>query len=999
MRIAHVTCLYVPEHRGGAPQQCHQVAVGQHQIGHEVSVFTGVLKLDRPMLQVRRTLQDGMPVTRVVTTDAFRDDDKRNWCHPALEPIFQAFLQEQRPQLVHFHAIQSLGASLPGMASAAGARVVVTMHDLWWVCERQFCIDLTFKPCIPAVAPGSCACLRGARELSERRAYMAHALKNVDLILTPSSSLAERLRMSGVRGRIEVDPNGVRPGAGRRVNPTGGHQEPQVADRPLRLLYVGGEAKQKGIHVLAEALHDLRERGIATETDAYGVEPFSIAITRLLQGTGARLHRAYAPAAIDDVMSDHDVLVLPSVMYESSSRAVREALLRDLAVVATEVGGPEEVIQDGVNGLLVPPDDPQALADAILRLDKDRALMRRLAAAGPLGEVPTPEQQVAHLEELYGSLGPRQAPERPPAPSPRRVLFVAGIDGSPLHYRVHQKVEQLAIRGVESVLRRYSDPRLVSDLDHVDAVIVYRSPATRELVHFVREVHHRGLPIRFDVDDLIFDPELAERLPTIAHLPRTERQLWVEGVKRYRETLLECGAGIASTQEIARQMETLGVPARVHRNGVDTPLAVVSERARRARGSRLRRDDRFVLGYSSGTTTHDADLALVGGVLRDFLLEHPEARLVLGGPLQPPPSLDRVAGQIERLSFIGWERHPDRLSTFDLSLAPLIEGLFNESKSSIKWSEAALVDVPTLASASAPFGESVEHGRTGYLALDADAWREYLEEAITDRHRLGRMGRQARKAAYAQGSPWVLAENLLGILGEPIAEGKRAVGAEDPDVWPSEVQSSALEPAGLLPGLRASIEEKQRAPGPALRNHRVVFDIPLEAGPVARVDVLHATFLKPAGAPVSLALRSSAGTELRRVELEPEAISDNGWAAFTFEGPPVANVASAELSSSQACEAAPYLRPAGSHLVDGKRHSGGIVARSYHQPPIPPDFGPDPAPSRTARISRWAASVSLAGIAVRRAGYLLRTEGPIKGARRILGGVGRRLRPRLLLGR
>ena len=990
MRVAHVTCLYVPEHRGGAPQQCHLLAVGQHESGHQVSVFTGVLALGSPMLQARTSVQDGLPVTRVVTTEAFRDDDVRNWRHPALEPIFERFLEEQRPEVVHFHSIQSLGASLVGIAKKRGASVVVTMHDLWWICERQFCIDLTFKPCIPVVAPGSCACMRGSDKLAERRAYLEGLLEDVDLILAPSASLVERLRMSGIRGRIEVDPNSVRPPVTRRRELTA--PGAPSGDRPLRILYAGGEARQKGIHVLAEALRILRAQGVTAETDAYGVEPFSIGTTSLLKGTGVQAHHAFEPWAIDEVMAAHEVLVVPSVMYESSSRAVREALVRGLAVIATEVGGPEEVIEHGVNGLLVPADDSAALAAALRRLHEDRPLLSRLAAAGPLGPVPTPEQQVTHVDELYASLVPGRPPRPTRPPAPKRVLFVAGIDGSPLHYRVHQKVEQLAIHGVKSVLLRYSDPGLGRELDNVDAVIIYRAPATRELVRFIREVHRRGLPIRFDVDDLIFDPELAEHLPTIAHLPKEERDLWVEGVKRYRETLRECGAGIASTPEIAKQMGHLGIPARIHRNGVDTPIAVVSERARRAHGSRFRQaGDPFVLGYSSGTTTHDADLALVGEVLRDFLLRHPEARLVLGGPLRPPPALDRVAGQIERLPFIGWERHPDRLCTFDLNLAPLIEGLFNESKSSIKWSEASLVDVPTLASASAPFRESVRHGETGLLASDLDAWRARLEEAIGDRERLGRIGRRARLEAYAQGSPWVLGENLLDILAERVPEREGVHDGGDPDRWPSEVQLSALEPAGLLPGLKSSIEEKQRAPGPLLRDHRVAFELPPDAGPVSRVDILHATFLKPAGAPVCLALRSRGGTELSRTELQPEKIGDNGWAAFQFD-PPVERAATVELWSNQESEAAPYIRPEGTHLVDGKRRAGGIVARTFHQPPIPPDFGPRANVSRPAQPSRWAARSALAAIVVRRGAYIIKTEGPVRGGRRIAGGVRRRLR-------
>ena len=59
-----------------------------------------------------------------------------------------------------------------------------------------------------------------------------------------------------------------------------------------------------------------------------------------------------------------------------------EAMAAELPVVSTAVSGIPELVEDGVNGLLVPPEDAEALADAIWRLAKDPALAHRLAHAG-----------------------------------------------------------------------------------------------------------------------------------------------------------------------------------------------------------------------------------------------------------------------------------------------------------------------------------------------------------------------------------------------------------------------------------------------------------------------------------------------------------------------------------------------------------------------------------------------------------------------------------------
>jgi glycosyltransferase involved in cell wall biosynthesis len=80
------------------------------------------------------------------------------------------------------------------------------------------------------------------------------------------------------------------------------------------------------------------------------------------------------------VLSAGDVFVLASD-YEGLPVALMEAAAVGLPVVATAVGGVPEVVTDGVEGVLVPPKDPLALADAIERLVTDEALRARLAAA------------------------------------------------------------------------------------------------------------------------------------------------------------------------------------------------------------------------------------------------------------------------------------------------------------------------------------------------------------------------------------------------------------------------------------------------------------------------------------------------------------------------------------------------------------------------------------------------------------------------------------------
>ena len=83
---------------------------------------------------------------------------------------------------------------------------------------------------------------------------------------------------------------------------------------------------------------------------------------------------------VAEVMRGLDCFILPS-LGEGISNTILEAMAARLAVVATRVGGNAELIESGMTGLLVPPGDSDALAEALVRYSTDRALARRHAKA------------------------------------------------------------------------------------------------------------------------------------------------------------------------------------------------------------------------------------------------------------------------------------------------------------------------------------------------------------------------------------------------------------------------------------------------------------------------------------------------------------------------------------------------------------------------------------------------------------------------------------------
>ncbi|MBI4570276.1 MAG: glycosyltransferase family 4 protein [Planctomycetes bacterium] len=169
--------------------------------------------------------------------------------------------------------------------------------------------------------------------------------------------------------------------------------EALVADFPAMLLLVIGDGPLAG-----DLREEARRRGVADRVAFIGLRKD---VPRLLAAC--------------------DLVVLPS-LYESHGLALAEAMALSLPVVGTRAGGVPELVVDGECGLLAPPGDPQALADAIRRLANDPVLAARLAAAGRrrVEARYSLDGMVRRTEDLYERLvtekrGARGARGAPPA--------------------------------------------------------------------------------------------------------------------------------------------------------------------------------------------------------------------------------------------------------------------------------------------------------------------------------------------------------------------------------------------------------------------------------------------------------------------------------------------------------------------------------------------------------------------------------------------------------
>jgi glycogen synthase len=194
------------------------------------------------------------------------------------------------------------------------------------------------------------------------------------LVITPR--LYRLLLADGVdENRVHLIPPGVNSSLfeGTFEDPFSGVGKPRV-------LFVGRLAAQKGVGTLIEAAGLLEHPSAQVLLVGDGPERKALERESERLGVADRLHFVgfFAHDRLPAVLAHADLLVLPS-LYEELGTVLLEAMQAALPIVASKTGGIPDVIEDGVNGILVPPGEPEALAHAINRLLAERNLARRLS--------------------------------------------------------------------------------------------------------------------------------------------------------------------------------------------------------------------------------------------------------------------------------------------------------------------------------------------------------------------------------------------------------------------------------------------------------------------------------------------------------------------------------------------------------------------------------------------------------------------------------------------
>ena len=237
----------------------------------------------------------------------------------------------------------------------------------------------------------------------------------------------------------------------------------------------------------------------------------------------------------------------------------------------------------------------------------------------------------------------------------------------------------------------------------------------------------------FDVDDLIFDTryvslvlETLDRTPGEAMLDE-----WFAAMSRLGAMLRLCDGAIIDQPLPRGAHRGLCAVADVGRAELSQRPAAGALGGDTAYPPRIRSALTRVtsIGYFSGTPTHNRDFELVSTALAKVMTRHADVRLLIVGFLDVGPALRGFGDRIDILPLTDFLTLQTLIGSTSLNIVPLQTNVFSNSKSELKYFEAAIVETPTLATPTYSFRLAIEDGVNGYL-VDAYDWEDRIEQAV-----------------------------------------------------------------------------------------------------------------------------------------------------------------------------------------------------------------------------------------------------------------------------
>lgn len=465
-------------------------------------------------------------------------------------------------------------------------------------------------------------------------------------------------------------------------------QKKRKTTKTLNIGLLGVLTQHKGLAVVKQILKTIEAEELNVRVVLIGssLEPIS---SKYFRQTG-EYTRDMIPRLVFE--EDIDIFLIPSIWPETFSYTTEEIMKMGFPVMCFDIGAPAERVKKYEKGIIIPEINGKAVLKAV-KENRDKV--------------------VGGVKRSYK----------------KKVLFVVEEETFSSRYRVEHLKEQLVYQGVDSDYYLLSKVKK-AELSHYSSVVIYRTSHYYETAELVKYAHEKGLDVFYDIDDFIFE---YSEIKQLGFLKGKDYKDFEEYSQNIRRCMKLCDTFITSTETLKSAIQQIAKnrPVYVNRNSASMEMLMLSADAEE---KVQHKEEKIVMGYFSGSRTHDADFEVAKNAVINCMRKYQNVFLRVGGTIELPPEFKEFSSRIERFEFVNWKKLPRLIAETDINLMPLENTFFHACKSENKWMEAGIVGTVTIASWNEELERVMRDGENAFLCKNEEEWQTKLEKLIEDKN-------------------------------------------------------------------------------------------------------------------------------------------------------------------------------------------------------------------------------------------------------------------------
>jgi len=436
MRILQVVHDFLPNAIGGTEIYTYALSkeLSKH---HEVYLFFKDTKINENNF-IKKGYFDGLPFLSVNPNKYFKNFPYFNLIkhssyffgnNKKIDDIFKDLIEEFKPDIIHFQHLIGFSPNLIKIAHEKKIPIVFTVHDYWLLCPKAHLIDNNLNICNIARDKFKCIkCLWNdglykfkkikinhpktyieiLKNLAKiilnylKRPYLIfyifyirpraihEIIKKSDLFISPSYKLKNKLIEYGILknkliyldlGIDDINFNNVK----------------KTISKKIRFAFIGPVVSYKGIQVLLNAFDNIKDATL----DIYG-PVINSKFKKFIKNKSIKFKGKFNHQELVEIFSNIDILIVPSICMENSPLVVREAFATKTPVVASDIGGLSEMVQNGKTGLLFKVGDSRDLFEKIRYFIDNPSEIKRMSRE--IKSIKTIKENASEIDVIYRHL-------------------------------------------------------------------------------------------------------------------------------------------------------------------------------------------------------------------------------------------------------------------------------------------------------------------------------------------------------------------------------------------------------------------------------------------------------------------------------------------------------------------------------------------------------------------------------------------------------------------